>query len=68
MLLRLSQHHIAKAEYGGMSDRRIAEIMEHISQFPKHMNLQEQGMFAIAYYQQKNAFYPNNNFKPEGEK
>jgi len=68
MLLRLSQHHIAKAEYGGMSDRRIGEIMEHISQFPKHMNLQEQGMFAIAYYQQKNAFYRKNDSTTEGEK
>lgn len=54
-LLRLSQHHIEKAEYGYTSDRRIAEIMEHINAFPLHMNLQEQGLFAIAYYQQKNA-------------
>ena len=54
-LLRLSQHHIEKAEYGHTSDRRIAEIMEHINAFPLHMNLQEQGLFAIAYYQQKNA-------------
>ena len=54
-LLRLSQHHIAKAEYGHVSDRRIGEIMEHIEGFPNHMGLQEQGLFAIAYYQQKNA-------------
>ncbi len=54
-LLRLSQHHIEKAEYGHVSDRRIAEIMEHVDSFPVHMNLQDQGLFAIAYYQQKNA-------------
>jgi CRISPR-associated protein Csd1 len=54
-LLRLSQHHIEKAEYGHMSDRRIADIMEHVDVFPPHMNLQDQGLFAIAYYQQKNA-------------
>lgn len=54
-LLRLSQHHIEKAEYGGVSDRRIAEIMEHVNAFPSHMGLQDQGLFAIAYYQQKNA-------------
>jgi CRISPR-associated protein Csd1 len=54
-LLRLSQHHIEKAEYGHVSDRRIAEIMEHVDGFPVHMNLQDQGLFAIAYYQQKNA-------------
>lgn len=54
-LIRLSQHHIEKAKYGHLSDRRISEIMENIDLFPSHMNLQEQGIFAIAYYQQKNA-------------
>jgi len=54
-LLRLSQHHIDKAEYGHMSDRRIAEIMEDIDSFPAHIGLQDQGLFAIAYYQKKNA-------------
>ncbi len=53
-LIRLSQHHIEKAEYGYASDRRISDIMEHIESFPVHMNLQDQGLFAIAYYQQKN--------------
>lgn len=65
-LLRLSQHHIEKAEYGYTSDRRISEIMEHINAFPAHMNLQDQGLFAIAYYQQKNALYRKNETKNEG--
>ena len=56
-LIRLSQHHIEKAEYGYISDRRISEIMEHVSNFPSHMDLKAQGLFAIAYYQQKNALY-----------
>ena len=56
-LIRLSQHHIEKAEYGYISDRRISEIMEYIDDFPNHMDLKEQGLFAIAYYQQKNALY-----------
>jgi len=56
-LLRLAQHHIEKSEYGHVSDRRIAEIMEHVGSFPKHMGLEDQGLFAIAYYQQKNALY-----------
>jgi len=66
-LLRLSQHHIEKAEYGYVSDRRISEIMEHIEAFPTHMNLQEQGLFAIAYYQQKNALYRKKETTTEGE-
>ena len=66
-LLRLSQHHIEKAEYGHVSDRRIAEIMEYIDSFPAHMNLQDQGLFAIAYYQRKNALYRKTETKAEGE-
>jgi len=54
-LIRLSQHHIEKSEYGYISDGRIAEIIENIKSFPAHMNLQDQGMFTIAYYHQKNA-------------
>ena len=65
-LLRLSQHHIEKAEYGHVSERRISEIMEHINVFPSHLNLQDQGLFAIAYYQQKNALYKKNEPKTEG--
>jgi CRISPR-associated protein Csd1 len=65
-LLRLSQHHIEKAEYGHVSERRISEIMEHINVFPSHLNLQDQGLFAIAYYQQKNALYKKFETKPEG--
>lgn len=65
-LLRLSQHHIEKAEYGHVSDRRISEIMEYINLFPSQLNLQDQGLFAIAYYQQKNALYKKNETKTEG--
>jgi len=67
-LLRLSQHHIEKAEYGHISDRRISEIMEHVDSFPAHMSLQDQGLFAIAYYQQKNDLWRKKDKKPEGEK
>jgi len=65
-LLRLSQHHIEKAKNGHVSDRRISEVMEHINGFPSHLNLQDQGLFAIAYYQQKNALYRKNETKIEG--
>lgn len=60
-LLRLAQHHIQKAPNGYISDRRISEIMEYIGIFPKHMGLEDQGLFAIAYYQQKNALYKKKN-------
>lgn len=54
-LLRLAQHHIAKSEYGGIVDRRIQDVMQGISNFPTHLSLPEQGVFAIGYYHQRNA-------------
>lgn len=67
-LLRLANHHIEKAEYGYISDRRIGDIMENIKNFPPHLNIQQQGLFAIAYYQQKNDLYKKQETKSEGEK
>ena len=66
-LLQLSQHHIEKSEYGSISDKRIGEIMEHIESFPPHIDLQDQGLFAIAYYQQKNEIYRKKTDDTEGE-
>jgi len=54
-LIRLSQHHIEKSEYGHISDQRISAILEFVREFPVHLNLQDQGLFTIAYYHQKNA-------------
>jgi len=58
-LIRLAQHHIAKAEYGYSSDNRIAEIMEGLpaESLPAHLDLDGQAMFALGYYHQRNAFY-----------
>jgi CRISPR-associated protein Csd1 len=59
-LLRLTQHHISKAEYGGVSDRRIAEIVEAMTPdtaFPPQLTMEQQGRFVLGYYHQRNAFY-----------
>ena len=56
-LLRLSQHHIQKADYAYAADRMIEEIMQGIQRFPAHLNLDEQGLFAIGYYHQRKNFY-----------
>jgi CRISPR-associated protein Csd1 len=56
-LLRLAQHHIEKAEYGYATDRRIAEVMELVDNFPAHLDLEGQGRFAIGYYHQRNALF-----------
>ncbi len=56
-LLRLAQAHIKKAKYGGINDRRIQEVMEHLGNFPTHLQLDDQGQFFIGYYQQRQDFY-----------
>lgn len=56
-LLRLAQHHIQKAEYGGRSDKMIEEVMQGINTFPTHLSLDEQGIFYIGYYHQRSALF-----------
>ena len=56
-LLRLSQHHISKSKYGLVSDRMIEEIVLDLNGFPKHLGLEDQGLFVIGYYHQRRAFF-----------
>lgn len=69
VLLRLSQHHISKAEYGYSSDRKIADILEKLdidnNPFPSNLSLEEQGVFILGYYHQRNAIYQKNINKSE---
>lgn len=69
ILLRLSQHHISNAEYGYTSDKRIANILEKLdidnNPFPSNLLLDEQGVFILGYYHQKNSMYQKNNKKSE---
>ena len=65
-LLRLSKHHISKAEHGKYYDRRIQDILDLLdvdnNPFPAHLSLDEQGIFVLGYYHQRAALYrPRNN-------
>jgi CRISPR-associated protein Csd1 len=61
VLLRLAQHHAAKLDYGYVHDRRIADILEGIDiargGFPAFLPLEEQGVFALGYYHQRNRLW-----------
>lgn len=59
-LMRLKNHHIAKIDNKGRvinMERLIGEIVEHVGDFPAHLNLHEQGRFAIGYYHQRQDFF-----------
>jgi len=56
-LLRLTQHHIQKSDYGVNADKQIEEVLQDIQKFPSHLSLEDQGIFALGYYHQKRDFY-----------
>ncbi len=59
-LMRLSTHHIKKLENPGWrvsAEKRISEVISLIKDFPSHLNLENQGLFALGYYHQKQDFY-----------
>jgi CRISPR-associated protein Csd1 len=60
MLLRLHQHHMNKIENTGLRVNReklMSEICGRISRFPLHLPLEQQGLFYIAYYHQRQDFF-----------
>lgn len=59
-LIRLSKHHLASLENIGERinfEKLIAEIMNDINDFPAHLQLEDQGRFAIGYYHQVQKFF-----------
>ena len=67
LLLRLAQHHISKAEYGWSMDKKIEEVMNGITQFPSHLNLEDQGLFVLGYYHQRASLYEKKNKEESGQ-
>lgn len=71
-ILRTYQHHLAKMPTGALAERigseraakaktfrevLIQSIHAPLSSYPSHLNLEEQGLFAIGYYHQRQAFF-----------
>ncbi len=59
-LMRLKNHQLAKMQSKGRAvnfEKLLAEIMSGVSNFPVHMNLPDQGRFAIGYYHQRQDFF-----------
>lgn len=54
-LLRLMNHHLAKLVTGRKTnfEKLLGEIMSGITNFPAHLNLPDQGRFALGYYHQR---------------
>jgi CRISPR-associated protein Csd1 len=65
-LIRMSQHHVGKLEGGKkvVAEKRLQEIMGRLADFPAHLGLADQGLFAIGYYHQRQDFFTK---KPKTE-
>lgn len=69
-LLKLKNHHLAKLDNKGEVinyERALGQIMDGITDFPAHLNLQDQGRFAIGYYHQRQAFFTKSESINKGE-
>jgi CRISPR-associated protein Csd1 len=58
-ILRTYQHHLAKLQGGLRVNREklVQEIVGDLRDFPAHLNLADQGLFAIGYYHQTKDFF-----------
>ncbi|MDD4312932.1 MAG: type I-C CRISPR-associated protein Cas8c/Csd1 [Eubacteriales bacterium] len=61
-LLKLNRHHLAKDDkWGRRHEKQIGELADKLSvdndPYPARLTLEEQGLFILGYYQQKQARY-----------
>lgn len=58
-LLNLSIHHAAKAQAGGWLEKLKGQVMQQLppERFPRVLGLEDQGLFAIGYYHQREEFF-----------
>lgn len=59
-LLTLSSHHLAKFDGPGRRNWMqglIGDVMDGVDSFPARLTLDEQGLFAVGYYHQRQALY-----------
>ncbi len=66
-LMRLKNHHLAKLGSAGRRvffEKRLGQIIDGVEAkiaFPAHLNLEDQGRFAIGYYHQMQDFFIKKN-------
>jgi CRISPR-associated protein Csd1 len=65
VLIKLAQHHIAKSDWGFKTNQAIEEILSGVDTFPAFLNLEDQGMFMLGFYHQKQAFFSKKPISKE---
>ena len=65
-LMRLLPHHLNKLEFEGRAVQlqwEIRQILDHCQKFPNHLNLEQQGLFAIGYYHETQFLFTKDALK-----
>jgi CRISPR-associated protein Csd1 len=68
-LIRLSQHHLAKMEprQKVYYERQLGEVMNKLDGFASHFPLEDQGLFAVGYFHQRQDLFTSKKDK-EGDR
>lgn len=65
ILLRLKNHHLAKMENRGEAvnfEKLLGRLLDELrGGFPAHLSLEQQGLFALGYYQLRQEFFTKNS-------
>ncbi len=57
-LMKLNNHHLAKLEgKGKWLEIEIGKVLEEVHAFPVHLNMEDQGLFILGYYHQRQSFF-----------
>ncbi len=56
-LIRGAQPHLAKVKRAVFFEKLIQEVLGPVTGFPSHLTLEEQGLFALGYYHQRQEFF-----------
>lgn len=56
-LVRGAQPHVSKARRGVYFQKLMQEILGPVTRFPSHLSLEEQGLFTLGYYHQRQDFF-----------
>src|SRR5665213_3109295 len=67
-LIRLSQHHMAKLDPPRkiFYEKMLGEAVNKLDGFARHLNLEDQGLFAVGYFHQRQHLFTSKKTK-EGE-
>lgn len=66
-LIHLAQHHAGEARNPGFFQKEIGDVLDGVQSFPPHLSLEEQGLFALGYYHQRQEYFKKHEAAPSEE-